>query len=277
MDPTTPTQQTLGAGNEAPWHESIISKGADGTESLADFAAWKDKAPAPLVKFITDNMTAARAKTDGMLKLPGADAKPEDWDPVWKALGRPDTPDGYGIAKPEKLPDGVEWDDAFAKGFSEFAHATGIPKAQAEKLIAWHTEQMGAQAAAMREAGQKLVEEERAALQKAFGPQLADVAAKAQAAAVAAGLPAEIFDPAAGAFLGAPALQVVGKLLTELEGFKKEGSFATPGQSPVPGNGWDYANAVISGKHPDSEGYWKKDSAIVARVTEGLKQKPKAA
>lgn len=277
MDPNTQTGGDAGTQAQAPWHEGIITKGGDGVEALADFATWKDRAPEPLRKFITDNMTAARAKTEGMFKVPGADAKPEEWEPVWKALGRPDTPDGYGFAKPEKLPDGVDWNDDFAKGFAAFAHSVGMPKTQAEQLIAWHTEQMGAQAAAMKEAGVKMVEAERAELNKAFGPKLAEVAAAAQQAAVKAGRPAQLFDPAAGEFLGVPALQVVAGLLSQIETFTKEASFGGPGTTPGTSGGYDYAEQVISGKHADSDAYWKGDAEVNRRVLEGIKAAPKRA
>ena len=49
-------------------------------------------------------MAAARAKTEGMIRVPGDDAKPEDVAAFRKALGVPDDPTGYGLVKPETLP-----------------------------------------------------------------------------------------------------------------------------------------------------------------------------
>lgn len=277
-NPTTPNPtQTNPATPEPPWHEGIITKGADGVETLADFASWRDKAPAPLSKFIADNMTAARAKTEGMLKLPGQDDPPEAWDAFYKAVGRPDKPEEYGIAKPEKLPEGIEWSDETAKDYASWAHEAGLTKRQAEIMQKRYTERLGAEAAAMKQAGMQMVEAERKELTEAFGPKLAEVAGKAQEAAVKAGLPKEIFDPGAAAFLGAPALKMVAGLIGELEKFTKEGSFHAPNAGGGTGGGYAYAEQVISGKHPDSEAYWKNDRAVVQRVTEGLKQAPKQA
>lgn len=286
MDATTtpgaaPDAGSLGGDTgavEPAWHEGLIAKGADGSESLADPASWLDKAPKPLGDFIRQNMTAARAKTDGMIKLPGADDPPEAWDAVWKALGRPDDPKGYGIAAPEKLPDGVAWDDKFAEGFSSFAHSVGMPKGQAEKLLAWHTEQMGAQAAGMREWAAGKVAEEQKALKEAYGGQLADAAASAQKAAIEHGLDAKFFDPTAAEFLGVEAFKVVAGLSQKLAAATREGSFGGAGGGSVQGGGYEYAKQVTTNKdHPDYPKYWGGDKDVIRRVNDGWKQMPKSA
>lgn len=251
--------------------DGIITKEADGSEKMADWSTWRDKLPAPVQKFVGDNIAAARAKTEGMVKLPGADAPPEEWTPILKALGHPDTPEGYEIAKPEALPEGVEWNDEFAAGFAKFAHEAGLPKGQAQRLIAWHTEQMGAQAKAMAEAGQKFVEAERVELTKAFGPRLPEAAGAAQKFAADNGLPASMFDPAAGDFIGVPALKAIDAALSQVAKLTKEGSFKAPhGNSPIQG-GKAYAEAVVARKHPDSEAYYKGDRDVVRRVGEALR------
>src|SRR5690242_8897032 len=98
----------VGTGTtDTPWHEGIVAKEPDGTEKLADPATWLDRAPKPLSEFVRAQMTAARAKTDGMVKVPSADAKPEEWEAFYRAAGRPEKPEDYGLKAPEKLPDGV--------------------------------------------------------------------------------------------------------------------------------------------------------------------------
>ncbi len=54
------------------------------------------------------------------------------WDMVYKALGRPDLPDGYGLDKIEGF------DPDFAKSAAEAFHGAGITGAQAAKLAEWH-------------------------------------------------------------------------------------------------------------------------------------------
>lgn len=281
MDPNpnpNPDPGAVGAGAVQPaWHEGIITKGADGAESLADFAIWKDKAPAPLTKFITDNMTAARSKTEGLLKVPGADDPPEAWDAVYKAMGRPEKPEEYGFTKPEKMPDGVEWRDEDAAAYASWAHAAGLNKSQAAKMQELYTAHLGEQAAAMKAAGMQMVEAERKELTEAFGPKLTEAAARAQKAAVEAGLPAELFDPTKGEFMGAPALKLVAGLTEKLERLTAEGSFGGAGTGSAKSGGYEYAKAASTDKsHPDYEAYHRGDAAVVQRVNDGWKQMPKA-
>jgi hypothetical protein len=66
--------------------------------------------------------------------LPGKDAKPEQWDGVYKALGRPDKPDGYELKKPEGF-DG--YSDDLAKAYRDTAHKAGLSASQAATLHDW--------------------------------------------------------------------------------------------------------------------------------------------
>ncbi len=240
-------------GSTAPaWHESIITKDAAGVESLRPYSEWQGQAPEPLRKFINDNMTAARSKTDGLLKVPGAADPPEAWDSVWKAIGRPDKPEEYGITKPEVLPDGVGWNDDQVKEFTAIAHKSGLSKGQAAALVTWQQEQLGKHAAGMREAGEKFVADERAALNQTFGPRLAEVAERAQAAATAAGENPQILNPAAGEFVGKPALNIIATLQKELATLKGEANFNAGGGPQPTQSGRAYVDAVLAGKHADS-------------------------
>lgn len=66
------------------------------------------------------------------IEPPGKDAKPEDWDKFYSALGRPESPDKYELpeVKPEFEHLIMEGDDAIWK---DFAHTLGLtPKQAAE-------------------------------------------------------------------------------------------------------------------------------------------------
>ena len=209
-----------GGGNAEPsWHESIITKGDDGTESLADFATWKEKAPAPLVKFITDNMTAARAKTEGMVRVPGENATPEEMQAFYAALGVPEKPEDYGIGKPEQLPDGVMWDDNLNASFMKAAKELGLTKAQAQGLAKFQVDHIASSVAANREAMQQVLAQEKAELDKTFGADLDKVVTSVKAAVTtnpklaALGIPAEAFDPTHNDFWGPSALKLVNALV----------------------------------------------------------------
>lgn len=201
---------------EPAWHEAIITKGDDGAEKLADFATWRDRAPAPLAKFITDNMTAARAKTDGMVRVPSSDATPEDLAAFHRALGVPEQPDGYEVKAPESMPDGVAWDAAMAGEFAGVAHKIGLTPAQVAALQEFQIGYVGRQAGALREATAAAIEAEKAELAKAFGTGLDKAVAAAQRMAKAEGLPAEIFDPRQGQFWGVDALRFASGMAAKL-------------------------------------------------------------
>lgn len=70
---------------------------------------------------------------------PGPNATAEEKGAFYKALGRPEKPEDYGISKaPDKLGDKPFpkelWDQARADGFSKVAHEIGLTKEQAAKL-----------------------------------------------------------------------------------------------------------------------------------------------
>jgi hypothetical protein len=262
-------------GDTAPWHESIITRNADGTERLADFAGWKDKAPAPLRDFITANMTAARAKTDGVLRVPAPDAAPEEWEPVYKALGRPDAPEGYGLKAPDKLPDGVAWDDAMASQFAGLAHRIGLSPAQVSALQEFQIGHVGTQSAAARAAMQQNIEAEEAALRSTFGARLPAAAASAQKFAAEHGLDPAVFDPVSGEFWGVEALKLVSGMGAKIQKLSGEDRSSNAGITSAAG-GYAYAKAVSTDtSHPDYEAYRRGDPAVVQRVNEGWKQMPR--
>lgn len=118
-------------GNEPPafdWKTSLGDQyGAH--EALLTAKGWKG--PADVL-----GSYAGLEKLMGQDKIaiPGKDAKPEDWDGVWKKLGRPEKPDGYQFQKPEGF-DG--YDDAFAGAYRDAAHKAGLTPRQAAALHDW--------------------------------------------------------------------------------------------------------------------------------------------
>lgn len=212
-----PEGDPSGGGNPNPgpaWHESIVTKGADGAESLADFATWKDKAPAPLVKFITDNMTAARAKTEGMLKVPGEGATAEEIAAFHKAIGVPDKEDEYGYKLPEGLDEKVV-DKARIDGYRKLFREAGVPKAAAEKILTKYFEDELGGIKARTEEHTKALAAEKEMLAKRF-PEIDKTVGLAKGLLNRKGVPEALkkaieggaFDPTNdAAFWGADALE----------------------------------------------------------------------
>lgn len=92
---------------------------------------------------------------------PGADAKPEDWAPVYDKLGRPQAPDGYtGVARPADLPADYLPDDDLS-GFRAAAHTAGLSDRQAQAMFGWIAGRGKSQFDAAREADAKVEPELR--------------------------------------------------------------------------------------------------------------------
>lgn len=75
---------------------------------------------------------------DDALKLPGKDAKPEDWKAFYSKLGAPESAEGYKL----EVPDGH--DPAFAKAAAGLFAEIGLMPQQAERLNKWWNEQSAA-------------------------------------------------------------------------------------------------------------------------------------
>jgi hypothetical protein len=154
----TPTPAATTTTTEAPdYHKYVGKDGAlsDGWENLVDEGyrgtVKGTKTVGDLVKRLHDNQAAARAKSEGMLRVPGDDATPEQLADFRRALGVPEKPEDYGITKPAELPEGVEWDDELVGNFTKFAHETGLPPKQAKAAVEWHAKAMAAKAEKGRE------------------------------------------------------------------------------------------------------------------------------
>lgn len=218
------------AGGETPmprgWHESILTPEGKFAE------AWQDKLPddfaedrallgrfgdlKTLVKAFKDNMQTARAKTEGLVKVPGQDASDEERAAYYKAIGVPDDPKGYGIKAPEQLPDGVSWDDGLSEKFASAAHQAGLTPAQAAKLTEWQVGIVGEQVAASRAAAAQALEQEKQHLTQTFGQNLPKAVDLAQRVAKQEGLSPDIFDPQSPNFWGVDALAFASRVAAKL-------------------------------------------------------------
>lgn len=193
------------------WQDKLPDDFADDRALLGRFGDLKT-----LVKAFKDNMSTARAKTEGLVKVPGQDATPEDRAAYLKAIGVPDDPKGYDIKAPEKLPEGVAWDQGLSEKFAGVAHEIGLTPAQVAKLQEWQVGSVGEQVQSTRAAAAQALEQERAELNRAFGASLPKAIDHAQRLAKQEGLRPEIFDPQSPDFWGVDALafasRVAGKL-----------------------------------------------------------------
>lgn len=98
---------------------------------------WKDK---KLTDFVKDNYELGKStkdlqgKLEGMVKVPGEKATQEETMAFRKALNVPEKPEGYEIKRPEKLPDGMIYDESLEASFKSTVHKLGLSPAQASGL-----------------------------------------------------------------------------------------------------------------------------------------------
>lgn len=80
------------------------------------------------------NLSQLLGKKADAVVIPGPDATPEEWAPVLKRLGVPDSPEGYQLKAPDQLPEGVTVDAEELKEFAKTAHQLGLTPQQVAKL-----------------------------------------------------------------------------------------------------------------------------------------------
>lgn len=160
------------------WHSRLpeeLQPTAQNYRSLPDMA-----------KALRESKQALSKRVEGMVKVPGEGATAEELAAWRKAIGVPDDVAGYGITKPEALPEGVEWNEAEAAAFAAKAHELGLPPSAVKQLLEWQTNQLGAKAEASRKDLQDLMAQEQEHLRKEWSASkydatraLAEQAAKA--------------------------------------------------------------------------------------------------
>jgi hypothetical protein len=102
---------------------------------------------------------------DQVLRLPGKDAKPEDWRAVWNKLGAPEAPDGYELTPPEGQ------SDEFLKAASGWFHELGVPKSMAAGLATKWNEHVASEQARMEGVWNQRFDTELTALKGEWGDQ----------------------------------------------------------------------------------------------------------
>tara|TARA_Y100000310_G_scaffold96697_2_gene94437 strand:+ start:4788 stop:5600 length:813 start_codon:yes stop_codon:yes gene_type:complete len=114
------------------WHESVKQE-LKGHKSLVKFKSMNDA---------LDAYVDLEGKIGNAIVRPGDGDSPEEWSRYWKAIGRPDTQEGYSFEGVE-LPKGVTVPEATEKAFREKAHSLGLTQAQARELYAHRAQAVG--------------------------------------------------------------------------------------------------------------------------------------
>lgn len=136
---------------------------------------WRDSLPEPLraekslqdfkdVGDLAKSYVATKALVGSKAAVPGPDAPPEAHAAFRKALGVPDTPDGYQIKRPEIALTGA-WDQGAEKDFLGAAHKLGLPPTAVQGILNWY----GAYEATKLQSAQRQANETMAALRQEWG------------------------------------------------------------------------------------------------------------
>jgi hypothetical protein len=141
---------------------------------------------------------------------PTEKSSPEEVAAYRKAIGVPDSPEGYQL-KPEQLPEGVTWDESVAKRAAELAHKHNVPAAAMQEFMKFDMER----AALMNQAAAGMIEQQleagRTELQRVWGDKMPEKIELARRAAVTAGV-----DPSSQGFVDPQVVKAIVNLAEKL-------------------------------------------------------------
>lgn len=100
--------------------------------------------------------------------LPQPNWEDKDYDGLYKALGRPDAPEGYDL-EDFKPPEGVPWDDKFQERMIGHLHNAGLSQRQVRQVLSGYSEDIAGQFEALERSKVEQGEETTAALRKEWG------------------------------------------------------------------------------------------------------------
>ena len=115
--------------------------------------------------FVKSYLNAQRLVGANKVAIPNKMATDEDWDEVYKKLGRPNKPEDYKYSFSE------EEDPEQLKQFNETAHRIGLLPKQAERIIKFYNELNTQQDASKVKNFEAKQVEAMAELKKEFGPE----------------------------------------------------------------------------------------------------------
>ncbi len=247
---------TLTAPAEVPWSE-YASKHADPTkvEPYKDAKTWAEVHDLQS-KRLADAQTALRTRQPGLPPRPAAEAPPEVHAAWRTAHGLPETPDGYGLAKPEGLPDAL-YDANEMAAFAQFAHEKGMAPDLVQDLQKWYVESTQGKLGEMQQVQAKQAEELRLSeaqeLGKRFGDKLDRTLVDVQTITQSMGRDPNVFDPSSDKFWGVEALQFAVDLLKRVPR-GEDGTVRNVG-APSANGAYDkaWAKASMVKGHPDYE------------------------
>ena len=120
-----------GEGKDKDAWKAQLKEGLRDNEAFDQFSSVTD-----LGKSYLELQEKAKG-AEGAVKIPGEKSTDQEKAEFFKKIGRPDSPDEYELKDPE-LPEGLEINKEFKKGYQNTVHMLNLTKDQAEKLYDWY-------------------------------------------------------------------------------------------------------------------------------------------
>ena len=137
--------------------KELIPEDYKDEKSLQNFSTMDD--------FVKSYLSAQKLVGANKVAIPNKMATDEDWDEVYKKLGRPEKPDDYKYSFKD---DEINQDQL--KSFNETAHRIGLLPKQAERIIKFYNELNEQQQADQSKVFEEKQVEAMSNLKKEFGP-----------------------------------------------------------------------------------------------------------
>lgn len=162
--PTDPAQNGSAANGSAGWFTGLQD---EANRNLVQAKGWdKLESPEPILTSYRE-LEAFRGRA---IIPPKDDSPPEEMDRFYKAVGRPDAPDGYKFKMPGELPPEMPYDDLSATKFKSWSHQAGLNSRQASLLHDAYIKDRLDDLKQVRERTQQQVGEAHQAIVKKWGP-----------------------------------------------------------------------------------------------------------
>ena len=201
--PAAPPTTSSGSPPQPPTTSSATTSSAVADKLAPDatkaFLATlpKDLAENPSLSRYSTPESLARAyvnleRTLGQEKVP-IPKDPNDqeaWDRYYTAGGRPPEPQAYSFVKPDKLPDGMVWDENMEGWWRGAAFESGLSQRQAQRLVDQYRDRYAAQIDMSNRQADREIVDGKAVLQRDWGSEYETRRAIAKAAFLA--LPAVV-------------------------------------------------------------------------------------
>lgn len=220
-----------------------------------------------------ENLVKTVGKKTAGVAYPKAGATPEEIAAFRTDAGVPGRAEDYQL-KPEKLPDGMVWDDVAGKTVAEISHKHHVPAAAAKEFAeAYHgalTAKAAEQAAAVAAKQTALIQKTTAEFQKEWGVGYQDRYNALSDFVNARLTPEDMADPALQVALSHPGIV---RIIDEARRASRE--------APLPGATGPLATGSMSPRQSAMEimkttPNWRQDPQLAARVNDLYKQEAQA-